>query len=212
MQSELTNFKNPYLEEYLRGTGGVKLSTYGFPNFDIEGSISRFQLRAESLEKYSYAIPDQEAIEALVEYSPVVEIGCGLGYWAHLVQQAGGEISPYDINVNDEGLVKLYRRDTYVKPYTEVFKGGSEVLEQHADKTLFLCWPPYDESMAYVASQTYLNNGGKTIIYVGEGNGGCTGDDQFHELLEERMERVKSIYIPVWDSIHDRMEIWRVKS
>lgn len=33
------------------------------------------------------------------QFSPVVEMGAGKGYWAHLVQKEGGYIMPFDIEV-----------------------------------------------------------------------------------------------------------------
>jgi hypothetical protein len=213
----LTKFWNPYLEKYMATVGSV-LPTYGeehytnvLGNFDTFANV--FQARDKCLKEYSFAVPSQEAIDALVHYGPVVEIGCGLGYWAKLVQDAGGEIIPYDSCVNDQGMVKLYMtKSDYAPAYTQVFQGGVEVAELHSDKTLFLCWPPYDSPMAHDCLETYLKHGGKTLIYVGEGHGGCTGDDEFHNLIEERLECVKTISIPVWPGIHDYMNVYTLKS
>jgi hypothetical protein len=45
------------------------------------------------VDRYGWAIPTDEAIAALVELSPLVEIGAGRGYWAHLLRQAGADTS-----------------------------------------------------------------------------------------------------------------------
>jgi len=193
---------------------GCALPTYGDEHYAaMSGQLmSSFMVRDKCIKEYAFAVPNEAAIEALVHHGPVVEIGCGLGYWAKLVQDAGGEIIPYDVNVNDMGMVKLYMsKDEYMQPHTRIFHGGAEVAELHSDKALFLCWPPYDSSMAYECLKTYLEHGGQTLIYVGEGSGGCTGDDEFHDLIEERMECAKNVRIPVWPGIHDYMDVYVLK-
>lgn len=192
-------------------TGDRVLSTYGF-DYDFEKSLELFKGRDRCLAQYGYAIPNQEALDALVALSPVVEIGCGLGYWASLVNQMGGEVIPYDIKVNEKGFVQLYSSEGLFAPtFTKVFHGSHEAAELHSDKTLFLSWPPYDSDMGYQCLKTYLDHGGRTLVYIGEGSGGCTGDDQFHTLMEDEMVLKESIYIPVWQGIHDRLEIWTVE-
>jgi hypothetical protein len=42
--------------------------------------------------------------------------------------------------------------------------------------------------------------------------GGCTADDDFHELLSERYEEISRIFIPHWPLVHDDLTIWRRRS
>lgn len=125
-----------------------------------------------------------------------------------MVNQNGGEVSVYDKYVDKKGRVRSQSTNRYVKPFTDVIKGNHEAVELHSDSTLFLCWPPYHNSMAYDCLSTYLKHGGKTFIYVGEGSGGCTGCDKFHKLLNEHMESVRCISIPRWNGMNDYMEIF----
>lgn len=210
-----TKVWNPYLEEYIKSVGQT-LPTYGDEHFyrSISGDFMSAHIsREKCLREYGFAVPNEEAIDAMVGLGPIVEIGCGIGYWAKLIQDAGGEIVPYDLNVNDAGCVKLYTtKNDYVPTHTQVFKGGAEVAELHSNMVLFLCWPPYETSMAFDCLNVYLRHGGHTLVYIGEGHGGCTGNDDFHNLIEERMECVRCISIPVWPGIHDRMEIYSLKS
>lgn len=39
--------------------------------------------------------------------------------------------------------------------------------------------------------------------------GGCTGDDDLHELLEKAFALEKAVTIPRYFGIHDRLEIYR---
>jgi hypothetical protein len=73
---------------------------------------------------------------------------------------------------------------------------------------MFLCWPPYDTRMAEEALRAYAGN---AVVYVGEGYGGCTANDAFHERLKADFECVYSVELPRWFGIHDHMTIWRRK-
>lgn len=197
---------NPLLDEYMEVSRG-----HDPEGFDLDKSLAIHAKRDECTVKYAWAVPNDAALEALIQLSPLVEIGAGLGYWAHLLEQMGGDVVAYDKHVGDGGEVKLYNRDSYVMPYTRVVCGGPEAAALHPDRALFLCWPPYGEPMAGDALQNYLESGGMRVAYVGEGAGGCTADDDFHELLDSRMVLVSEVAIPTWWCIHDRLEIWHTK-
>ena len=193
--------KNILLEKYLELTGGVELyDWYAAPNL----TIGSFQLRDDYVHKYSWAIPNKTAIDALIEHSPIVEIGAGTGYWAALIAEAGGNIlafDPHPPRINST-------RNPYHENQTTVFpvkRGGPKVAAKYSDRTLFLCWPPYNSKMAHQTLQAYNGN---TVIFIGEGMGGCTGDDEFFRLLEYEFCIEKEIEIPQWPGIHDRMMIF----
>lgn len=67
--------------------------------------------------------------------------------------------------------------------------------------------------MAADALCQFMDVGGGTVAYVGEGWGGCTGDDLFHGLLSEFFEEDydMSCSVPQWSGIHDSLEVWRRK-
>lgn len=87
--------------------------------------------------------------------------------------------------------------------------GGPESLAAHPDRVLFLCWPPYDDTMA---AEALLNYTGDTVIYVGEGPGGCTGDDLFFHLLEKGWDERAWLYEHVqWSGIRDHIFVYSRK-
>lgn len=45
------------------------------------------------------------------------------------------------------------------------------------------CWPPYNDAFAHQVLQKAIDNNAKYFIYIGEGQGGCNGTDDFFELL-----------------------------
>lgn len=53
--------------------------------------------RRKGIKRYGFAIPNHEALEAIVElHQPIVEIGAGTGYWCYLLRQRGVDIVAYD--------------------------------------------------------------------------------------------------------------------
>lgn len=189
---------NPYLEAKLEADQRLD----GQPQAsELEGWMEYIRTREQLVKKYAWAVPNDEAIAACVEAGPIVEVGAGLGYWAHLIVQAGGDVIAYDTEPDPE-------RNDYVdaEPWFQVHRGGAEAAGRHPDRALMLIWPPYGEEMA---AETLRHYEGDTVIYVGEGRGGCTGGDNFIEQLEERFELVKTVHIPTWRMVHDHLTIWR---
>ena len=134
-------------------------------------------------------------------------MGAGLGYWAKLISKAGGDIICFDAFPNKLGINHFH--SSSVNPYYEIKMGFPEDLCFHSNRTLFLCWPPYDNPMA---SDCLTHYKGSTVIYIGEGDGGCTADDNFHETLYKDFEEIECIFIPQWDGIHDSLTIYKRKN
>jgi len=158
--------------------------------------IKVFNARHELTKKYAWAIPNAEAIEQLRMYQPLIEIGAGKGYWASLID---GDILCFDHKFNDN-------------PYTDhdelfypVELGGPEKVAEHPYRTLFLCWPPYSNPMGADCLKLYQGN---IFIHVGEGPGGCTGDDEYWQILEEEWVETKTVIIPSWYGIRDYFQVY----
>lgn len=199
---------NPYLEEVgkwvrLRFEDWIR-------DWDVnserhfENEIEAYRERPKYVDRYSWAVPNEDALNMLARYSPLVEIGAGNGYWAHLLRERGVDIVAYDLLPPNEGANTFH---SGARVWTEVLKGSHEKVRRHRDRTLFLCWPPYANPMARKALARFR---GDTVIYVGEWMA-CTADDQFHELLEAKFEQVERVEIPSWPGIRDSLTVWRRK-
>lgn len=170
-------------------------------------AIGEFAARDYATSHWAWAVPDEKAIQTLVEYSPIVEIGAGTGYWARLVAEAGADILAYDSRTPVAGRKKLVAWAIETGTYFPVRRGGPGMVRFHQDRTLFLCWPPHSHGMATDCLRRYE---GGTLIYVGE-NGGCTADEPFHEELDQHWVIVKVVAIPQWHGLHDRMYVLKRK-
>jgi hypothetical protein len=113
-------------------------------------------LQSELCHKYAWAVPDARSLRIIANFSPLVEIGCGKGLWAKLLEDLGADIVGFDKFVD---LTDVWT--------PSVQRGGPEKLLKSASKgrTLFLCYP---DEMESVASECLDNFSGEYIIHVGE--------------------------------------------
>ncbi len=158
-------------------------------------STRDYRARERGHKLYAWAIPTDEALATIAKYSPIIEIGAGTGYWAALLQERGTDVLAFDI----------YQAGP---KHTKVLFGSCEEIQNHPERTLFLCWPPYKTPMAIDCLKAYR---GRYLIYVGEGDGGCTGDDAFHALLCREWKPIEYVKIPRWLTIHDRLVVYERK-
>lgn len=181
---------NPYLDEFEK-RASQQIGAYGI-NRDARLSMTQ---------KYSWAIPNAEAIARIASFSPLIEIGAGMGYWAKLIAEAGADIIAFDADPGGLADTNVYHI-TRTPLYFPVQIGGPEKIAENPGRTLFLCWPPYDDPFVTQCLDVYH---GDTLIYVGEGHGGCTGWD-------ERLDAWKVadyVYLPQWEGIHDYLMVFK---
>ncbi len=182
--------ENPYLNEFQ--------SIIDENDFSVQ--FRSFIARTDLVNKYSWAIPDSGAIELIKKYGPIVEIGAGSGYWSYLLKQSGANIIAYD--------KKPYNNRYCKANWGNVRYGSTKKASLHTDRSLFLCWPPYNNQMAYKALSYYS---GDTLIYVGESRHGCTADYDFFTKLDNEWELVEEYDIPQWIGLHDTLTIYKRK-
>jgi hypothetical protein len=144
-------------------------------------------------------------VELVKSFSPILEVGAGSGYWAHELQLAGAIVKATDPGAGS------YRSFGYWKKlWAEVERlDAVEAVSQYPDWTLLTVWP--DLAPPTWPLEMLHEYAGPTVLYVGEGHGGCTGSDEFHELLEEKFDLVSEINIPQFDGIHDRLFVYQRK-
>jgi len=187
--------ENPYLALFLK----LKLDrpeTYVTEErFGDPGLVARRSLALH----YAWAVPNDEAIDMLVEYSPLVEIGAGHGYWAALARSRGANVVALDYQ-NFEFAPSLL--------WGKVEVGKPEDLGSHSRRTLFMCWPPEVTSMARSCLDYWE---GDDLIYVGDQNGVVTGGSRFISKLHKDFDFVKEVAIPCVPAVGDTMTVWRRK-
>lgn len=177
-----------------------------YPSFDsgeLKKTMHISLRRDEGIKKYAYAILTEEAIEKLRLYAPILEVGAGTGYWAYEFQKRGIDYIATD---PDPCGSQYFKGSEQWAPIEGL--SGVEAVTKYPDRTMLTCWPSYSDSWAYEAALAYSGN---TLIYVGESDGGCTADDNFHAELNKNWKLDQGIGIPQWWGIHDNIFVYKRK-
>lgn len=146
------------------------------------GPVVRGDPRSDELvRRYAYGIPDEAALTAILHASPagIVELGAGTGSWARLLHERGGDVVAFDL------VPPPSPGNSHVdhEPWFPVDVGDEHVVSRFSDRTLLIVWPTAGEGWAGEAARRYHEAGGSTFVYVGEGDGGRTGDRTLHCAL-----------------------------
>jgi hypothetical protein len=193
---------NVYLREYLGLRSGWAEPGAYEAWLRAPGGPSAYERRVASVRRYAFGVPNRAALEAIAGYAPIVELGAGTGYWAYLLRNRGVDIVAYDL-APPGVLDNTYKFEP--RTWTQVVRGGVEVLDHHADRALFLCWPGYRDTFADEALERYA---GPVLIYVGEDAGGHTANDGFFDRLGREWLLEEQIAIPRWSGTHDNLSIY----
>jgi hypothetical protein len=184
------------MNSFLAGPRDILMTS----KLDLDPSNVR-DYRRELLAEFSFAILTDAMVQALKQYSPLLEVGSGTGYWAYELRQAGA-----DIVVTDPAPYSGIAYDP-TKIWLEPERIDATVaVSKYPGRTLLMVWPSLERPWAHEALEAYE---GDALIYVGEGYGGCTADDAFHELLEARWTETQQIDMPQWWGLHDYCAIYR---
>ena len=171
-------------------------------------------LREKLTRQYSWAVPSREAIRWIASRCQlIVEIGAGRGYWANLLVKAGVDVVAYDCAIDQEGemISNGHHYDQKKGESNNLFfpvqNGWPPYAARHTDRTLMLCWPPYETNMAAMALKHYC---GDRVLYIGEFHG-CNADDSFFEMLDNEWQEIGECEIPTWPGIRDRICLFERK-
>jgi hypothetical protein len=161
--------------------------------------------RRELASLFSWAIPTEAALDVLARYAPLVECGAGMGYWLALLRARGVDALGYDRAA--PGASNAYHRRKR-QPWSVIRKATStEAARRHRERSLLLCWPPYDDDAAsYAALRAYR---GGVVIHIGERDEGATGSVRFHRELALNWTLVEEIDLPRWPRLQDRLMVYR---
>lgn len=178
-----------------------------FGRFDNNGrllpldDLSALPDRGEHVRRFSWSVTDPESLSFVACYSrgALVDPMAGTGYWAYVLGQLGVDVACYDAAPHTN---HWHRRAPLWIPIT---RGRAEVVvDKHPDRVLFLSWPPYADPSA---CRTLTEYRGDRLIYIGE-HDGCTGDGDFHDLLEAQWTEVDSHRPVQWWGLHDWITVY----
>ena len=154
--------------------------------------------RDKFVSEYSWAIPTRKIIAELKNFigdEIVLEVGAGKGLWAFLLKNVGVQIIATDKNLTENSWTNILKYDAIT------------AINKFCPNILLIIWPPYNSPMAYDALKKFT---GDKVIYIGEGYYGCTGDDNYHQLLTNEWKLSKKLDCPQWTmcTIQDFVSIY----
>lgn len=169
----------------------------------VESIVAAARIRDEYIARFGFSIPSDEAIAVCATFRPLLEVGAGSGYWSHELRKAGVDVIATDPGT---GRYRFGNGDVaWLKPWVEIERiTGGEAVAKYPGRNLLTCWP----DMATWPAETLRAFTGKAVLYVGEGEGGCTADKGFHELLRRDYAEGGRVALPHFTGIHDDLEIW----
>ena len=162
-----------------------------------------FSPRDEVVSRGMWALINKVWTKDLAEWigdRKCLEIMAGHGWLAKALEEHGVDIIATD-DYSWIGYRHIKRR-----PFDLVKKmdGRDAVKRYRRAEVLIVSWPPYNEEEICDICKEWGPD--KPIVYIGEGDGGCTATDTFHEnfcLIED----VSPFQMQRWDGIHDHVEI-----
>ena len=171
-----------------------------WPALDLE------ERRRELASLFSWGVPNARALDILAAHAPLVECGAGMGYWSALLRARNADVVAYDAarpGVDANAYHALARG-----PWTAIEREDSvRAARRHQDRTLVLCWPPFDDDRAsYAVLRAYR---GDTLVYIGEHGEGVTGSVRFHRELALNWSVEEEVPLPNWPRLRDRLLVYR---
>lgn len=175
--------------------------------------FNRYAIRDVAIEYFGFSAPSAATIQGLIKYGPILEVGCGLGYWSYLLRKAGVTVVATDVNLPSESSYPwgtLWRGNLHPTPWISdiIPCYAQDAVVAYPDNTLLMSWPCYNATWAYEALRAYK---GSTVIYVGEGPSGCTADEKFHGHLQKKFKLLEVVPMLKWHGSHDRCFVYQRK-
>jgi hypothetical protein len=173
-----------------------------------------FMSREKFVKTYSWSIPSLAGVQALKKFAGngwVLEICSGYGLWGALLKKEQVTCFSTDLHVSGQHVLSsnVYCKHN-LSPFTYIHNADAvDAVKRFPADVLFMSWPCYDEPFAYEA---LLHFKGNKLAYIGEGNGGCTANEDFYNELEANWEEQDVIHIPKWMGIHDSLRLYTRKA
>ncbi|NAS21987.1 hypothetical protein GT755_09855 [Herbidospora sp. NEAU-GS84] len=167
-------------------------------------------------ETYAYAIPSPKTIEwisHLCTGHKVVELGAGRGYWAAQMAASGLSVEAYDLEpphlTRNVSFPEAVGTEDVWHPVNDLVEFAARPYSL-SECVLFLCWPPgWGDKMSSEALTLFEESGGRRLIYIGEPQGGKTGNDTFFNALSTgwRLDAVDPHFVS-WGTEKDIAQSW----
>ncbi len=172
-------------------------------------------MRVHLIDAFAFAVPNGRALKRIAALGPLVEVGCGSGYWARCLSDMGTQLAAYD----------KFEPGPPEEPHVchhPTRKGDPAfAMEQEPGaRTLLLCWPvgivnmdEVDEAPRFssMGSEALSAFGGEHVVFVGE-RSQSFGSPEFFAHLDREFKLLERIAIPNLAPWKDSVWVYRRRS
>lgn len=157
--------------------------------------------RQSYIDGFSPAIPCAEALEALASLSPLLELEAGTGFWSRLVSREGADViaSAGDDRGDNDRMPDRY--------FPAEKASGEEAVGRYPERNVLMVWP--DLAQSWPSQVAMAMRPGQQLALIGEGRNGRVARAAFFDTLRAEFRLVRSVAIPVFPALGDRLEIWQ---
>jgi hypothetical protein len=161
-----------------------KMEIRNFPTI-INDIVQKYYFRNISFVMYT-----KEIIQAIMDFmgdETYIDCGCGLGLLKKLIGKNIIAIDKYELPNNGyfNPLAKYWVDDI-------IFGDAIDIVRDNGYKNIILSFPPMSDFASNILEQCSPDN----VIYIGEPEEGCTGDDYMFDIFKKRyiLKMVMPIY------------------
>lgn len=156
--------------------------------------------------QFGFVLPGLTFVQQVGRAGPLVEIGAGRGYLSALLRQHGVDSIATDPTPAHKGYGWTPNPNWPV-----LTMDAKQAIATHPDRAVLCAWPSYEETWAGEAIATMRP--GQVLFLIGEGPGGCTGDDGLFACLDSQFTSLTTSEdnraVVAWPYVHDRLTVWR---
>lgn len=171
-----------------------------------------YQDRKKHIHAMGFVKPLPHIVAKIIEHSPngVLEIGAGTGALARAISDAGCQVIATDNHSWEfPAYARTKERPRWIGQHYSVLKMGAERAAKHllGKRTLLCSWP--DFRTAYCVRALRFVPVGGIFIYIGEGEGGCTGTPGLFKLLRRDFVEIDGTSVRPWLGLNDYLDVYR---
>lgn len=165
-----------------------------YPVFLTQSSDAHiYSLRRKVIEHMGFVLISKEWIKDLSQWigkRKCLELMSGLGALSYGLRMQGVNIiatDNYSWKETTNGDDSLLRNDNKTLTHVENL-GALEAVEKYGRNVdiIIMSWPPYDGEIAVKVLKKMRDiNPSCIMIYIGEGKGGCTANEEFFTIFEK---------------------------
>ncbi len=186
---------NPGLEAYREH---VSWTEFGWGPVDETGMFPT----------YPEYLPTDEAIQTVSDYSPLVDVAAGNGYWAHVITENGGDCIATDLNapraVDSPPETITFDADGERLPFEKtvwaaVREADHTVVTEYPNRDVLLCHPPVQEWTEELLSRMEPS---QRLVLVAEWYPGADATPLFFHTLNTKWTLCDEFPVYNWKTTH----------